>query len=330
MIFLNPCHGKSRAHQNRQSFIMLILIAGITGNIGQHAARYALDNGHQVRGLGRSPSKLASDISSRLESFIESKTYYDIPALDCACQGVDAVICAYSGLPELHLDGQLLLFRAAERADIKRFLAAGWNYDWRKISFQSEPIYDAAIMFHAQASITSTIKPLHIFSGMLVEVFFGAGGQAGFSPEYDGVWDSSTKPPRMEIWGTGDETWQFTTERDAGAWGVEVVTAPDAENGGFVELCSFEMSLNDLRKTYDRVRGTHIEVKSMGTAEDLYKRAEEGRERLGRAGFWEWHRCVFHGNCVSGVWNMTNLQNAKYSKVKPQPLDEFLKEHVDV
>ncbi|KAF2664190.1 NAD(P)-binding protein [Microthyrium microscopicum] len=309
---------------------MLILIVGITGNIGQHAVHHALQTGHQVRGLGRTPSKLSPSITSRLESFVESANYYDIPSLDLACTNVDAIICAYAGLPELHLDGQLLLLRAAERAGVKRFLAAGWNYDWRKIPFQSEPVYDAAIMFHAQASITSSIKPLHIFSGMLAEVFFGAGGQVGFSPEYNGVWDPTTTPRSMEIWGTGDEVWQFTTERDAGAWGVEVVTADDAEEGGFVNLCSFETSLNGLRATYERVTSREVEVKKLGSVDELYRRAAEGKQKLGRAGFWEWHRCLFHANCVTGVWNMKDLQNGKYLSVKPQDLEAFLREHLDV
>jgi len=37
---------------------MLILIAGITGNIGHYAARHAFELGHEVRGLSRSPDKL--------------------------------------------------------------------------------------------------------------------------------------------------------------------------------------------------------------------------------------------------------------------------------
>ena len=103
---------------------MLILIAGITGNIGHHAARYGLEKGHQIRGLARSPDKLDLALRAKLESFVVSKTYYDIPALDKATSGVDAVICAYGGLPELHLDGQLLLFRATERAGVK---ASRWH-----------------------------------------------------------------------------------------------------------------------------------------------------------------------------------------------------------
>lgn len=98
---------------------MLILIAGITGNVGKQAARAGLERGHQIRGLGRSPGKLDPALRAGLESFVESKTYYDIAALDEAVKGVDAVICAYGGMPELALDGQLLLLRAAERAGIK-------------------------------------------------------------------------------------------------------------------------------------------------------------------------------------------------------------------
>jgi uncharacterized protein YbjT (DUF2867 family) len=98
---------------------MLILIAGITGNVGKQAAIAGLERGHQIRGLGRSPSKLDPTVLSGLESFVKSENYYDIAALEKAVQGVDAVICAYGGLPELALDGQLLLLRAAERAGIK-------------------------------------------------------------------------------------------------------------------------------------------------------------------------------------------------------------------
>jgi uncharacterized protein YbjT (DUF2867 family) len=104
---------------NRSSFKMLILIAGITGNMGKHLAQSALDRGHQVRGLGRSPKNLPSKLRDELENFIVSSSYYDISAIEQAVHGVDAVVCAYAGLPELQLDAQLILLRAAERAGLK-------------------------------------------------------------------------------------------------------------------------------------------------------------------------------------------------------------------
>ncbi|KAF1998481.1 NAD(P)-binding protein [Amniculicola lignicola CBS 123094] len=312
---------------------MLILIAGITGNIGQHAARYAISTGHQVRGLGRNPDKLDKSIRSGLESFITSKTYYDIPALDAACANVDAIICAYSGTPEMHLDAQLLLLRAAERSGVNRFLAAGWNYDWRKIQFGiDEPIYDAIMSFHRHVALSSRIKPCHIFSGMLAEVFFGTNGQDGFTPKDDGVWDAH-KPAgdkSMDIWGTGDEKWNFATEEDAGKLGIEVITKEGAEKGGFVSVCSWTCSLNELRETYEKVRGSEVQVNRKGTVEELEKWAVKQREVMGPNRMWEWHRFWFHLFCVKGTWNLEGLQNEEYPTFNPATLVQFLREHPEV
>lgn len=313
--------------------MMLILIAGITGNIGQHAARHGIKSNHQIRGLGRSPDKLDASTRSRLESFITNKNYYDIPAIETACASVDAIICAYGGMPELHLDAQLILLRAAERVGVKRFLAAGWNYDWRELRFGiDEPIYDAAMSFHRQAAISSSIKPCHIFSGMLAEVFFGTNGQDGFTPKDFGVWEAHAKggEKSMDVWGTGDEPWNFTTEEDAGKWGVEVVTRDGAELGGFVNVCSWTSSLNEVKETYERVRDAKVAVRSQGTVEELEKLAIEKRESLGPSQFWDWHRYWFHLFCVKGTWNLTSLENDKFARVKPKTLEEFLREHPEI
>jgi hypothetical protein len=307
---------------------MLILIAGITGNIGQHAARYALSQNHQVRGLGRTPEKLDASLRDGLESFVTSKVYYDIPALDAACKSVDAVICAYGGFPEMHLDAQLLLLRATERAGVKIFLAAGWNYDWRKIQFGiDEPIYDAIMSFHRQVALTSSIKPCHIFCGMLAEVFFGSNGQDGFTPKDDGVWDAHAVPGEksMDVWGAGDSMWNFTTEEDAGKLGIEVVTRKGAEEGGFVSICSWTCSLNETRKIYEKVRNTVVKVNQRGSVEDLENLAIEQRTTMGPARMWEWHRYWFHLFCVKGTWNLEKVQNDEYPNFTPSTLEEFLR-----
>jgi hypothetical protein len=304
---------------------MIILIAGITGNIGAHAAAHALSQGHTVRGLGRNPSKLPEKTAAALESFVTSSSYYDIAALDRAVAGADAVICAYAGMPELHLDAQLLLVRACERAGVKRYLAAGWNYDWRVLKLGDEPVYDAALMFHHQVALTSTIKPCHIFSGMLAEVFFGLDGQDGFTPRDGGVWDPNDK--RMEIWGTGDEEWNFTTEEDAGRWGVEVITADGAEEGGFVTVCSWTCSMKEIKAKYEAVKGDEVEWDAkgdLGQLRDIARR--ESKSGLRR--FWEWHRHVFMENCVSGRWNLKNVDNEKFPAVKATSMEEFIRQRL--
>jgi putative NADH-flavin reductase len=98
---------------------MLVLIAGLTGTVGQEIVKATLAKGHKVRGLARSPDKLNQDVASALESFVQMKDVYDITAFDNAVQGVDAIVCAWNWAPEVTVDGQILLLRAAERAGVK-------------------------------------------------------------------------------------------------------------------------------------------------------------------------------------------------------------------
>ncbi|KAK2686007.1 hypothetical protein QWA68_015050 [Fusarium oxysporum] len=159
---------------------MLVLVTGVTGNLGLHLIESLSSRGHKVRGLGRSPDKLTKEQRSKLESFVKIQNYWDVDALDRACNGVDAVICAYAGTP----------------------LQLGMHQS-----------YDACIAFYQQAKLTSTIKPIWLLTGGLTEVYFSVPGHGNFSPAYNGPWDPENKT--VDIWGTGHEKWDLTTEKDA-------------------------------------------------------------------------------------------------------------------
>lgn len=98
---------------------MLVLIAGITGFVGLPCARSAFARGFKVRGLARNIDNLPEDVRSRLEGFETLSSPYDIAAMDRATKGVDAIICSFAGIPEMFMESQLLLLRAAERAGVK-------------------------------------------------------------------------------------------------------------------------------------------------------------------------------------------------------------------
>src|SRR6187402_3618242 len=149
---------------------MLVLIAGITGSLGQRLANVAISRGLSVRGLGRSPDNLSPELSGRLESFVKSNSYYDIPALEKAVAGVDAVINAYAPLPVLDLDGHLILLRAAERAQIKIFIASSWSRDWTNLKFGDFEHYDNHLAFEQQVAKTSSIRPVYVLSGVFADL----------------------------------------------------------------------------------------------------------------------------------------------------------------
>jgi len=204
-----------------------------------------------------------------------------------------------------------------------------------------EEVYDPYIAFHAQASISSSIKTLHILTGMLAEVFFGTHPEQGFTPADDGVWNPAPVVPvgaegsprvrAMDIYGSGNEPWFFTSEADAGAFSIEVVTGPDAENGGFKSLVSWVHSLREVAEIYKKVHPeARVDITEKGSVEELEEKAIAGKVKWGREKFWEYHRLFFQLFTVKGIWNMDKLDNETYPGVKASSLETFLKEHPDI
>ena len=106
---------------------MQVLVVGGTGTLGRQIARRALDQGHDVRCMVRTPRK-----ASFLQEWGVELTRGDLlePAsLDYALDGVDAVIDAATSRPDdprsiyqTDWDGKLNLLKACDRAGVKRFV----------------------------------------------------------------------------------------------------------------------------------------------------------------------------------------------------------------
>jgi nucleoside-diphosphate-sugar epimerase len=299
---------------------MLVLIAGITGHVGQHLARHAIVKGLTVRGLGRSPAKL--DPTIKLERFIQSANYYDIPALEAAVAGVDAIIVAYMGLPELQIEGQLLLLRAAERAGVRIFHTATWTYDFRKTAFLEHESYDPFVAFQRIVELTSPIKPLYMLTGVLAEVLFSVDGRADFSPKSGGVFDPVEKC--FEYYGTGNEKYQWTTEEDAAKFTIELIMSEEARsgNGGFFSAWSGEHSVVEIAQVYEKLHGKAICLKNMGTVEDLEKKALADRAQATPAGFWGYIGAFYQLFTINRRWVLTD-ENL-FPNVERTSLEEFL------
>ncbi|KAL5117797.1 hypothetical protein ACEQ8H_004271 [Pleosporales sp. CAS-2024a] len=121
---------------------------------------------------------MPKDVFHQLESVIEMTGFQDLAGFDKGCTGVDAVVVAWNEDARLVLEGQQLslLLRAAERHDLKRFHAVSWNTDWESMPLAVIESYDLMISFARQALLTSSIKPLYTFCGVLAMPLFGVPG----------------------------------------------------------------------------------------------------------------------------------------------------------
>ena len=304
---------------------MLVLIAGITGSLGQRLASNAITRGLSVRGLGREPSKLQPSISAKLESFVTSANYYDINALDQAVKGVDGIICCYSPGPLLDLDGNLLLLRAAERAGVKVFIHSSWNNDWTKIKFGEFEHYDPHIAFEQQAAMTSSINPVYLFTGAFSDLLLTPYGPGSFT--------SDGAKGKFKYWAEGNtRRWSWSAQDDVADWTIGILLngrGVQEGKGGFFRFRSGEITIDSLAEVYKRITGNEVEVTCMGRLQDIENEVARLRLEHGRARDWEYLPEAVQLIGTKGGWemkpeDMTVLDHVK----KPRSLEECLKEHL--
>ncbi|KAF4313074.1 NmrA-like family protein [Botryosphaeria dothidea] len=299
---------------------MLILIAGITGFVGIPCARAAIARGHKVRGLARNADRLPKDLLQQLESFETLSGIYDVAAYDRAVAGVDAVINTMAGFPEMIMEAQLLLLRAAERAGVKIFHATTWNMDWRR-SPGTHEIYDDLRNFAHHVEISSSIKPIYMFTGAIAEFYFCK------SPN---DWDAKTKTFSYH----GDSTFptRYTTADDIGNYVLEAINAPDAANGGYIGVQSFEASPEDIIKAYSAAREGRVKatLNCLGTVEDAKAKLDHGRATYEKRDWpnYIWYCYQYH--IPKRSWDYEPVDVARFANVKRTSLEEFFRQNPDV
>ncbi|KAF2098910.1 NAD(P)-binding protein [Rhizodiscina lignyota] len=308
---------------------MLILIAGITGNIGVKLLSALTQRGHAVRGLSRSKDKLSEKDLQSLEGFYELSSWYDVDAIRKSLRGVDAVVCAYSPVPVLALDAQVLLVRIMEEEGVTRFIPSTWNADWSVLHWGDVPYYDLFLALQRQIAMSTTIEPIYIFVGIFHEVFFSKPGHGGFGPDSHGVWDPNGPVKRAEVWGTGDEKWQLTTEEDCAEFTAELLVDL-SKKAGYYRFCSGEYSSREIANIYAQERGVQVNLDFKGSIEQLRATAEKAKREMGLGRFFEWGGYYFQLIQLDGTVYMERLDLKLYPWLKRTSLVEFLREHQEV
>jgi nucleoside-diphosphate-sugar epimerase len=309
---------------------MLILIPGATGRLGVYLVRSALRRGHRVRGLGRSASKMPQDLRDQLESFVEITGYADIAGFEKGCTGADAIVVAWNEDPRLVLEGQLALLRAAERHNIKRFHAVSWNTDWEYMPLGVIESYDAMISFARQALLTSSIKPLYTFCGVLAMTLFGVPG-AGSLEGDSSLWIRKEGGERaINVIGAGATSTPFSTEDDVADFSIALTTSDDAEKGGYFRFCSDSFSVLELKAVYEKVRGKPCSLNHVMDVATCKHMIEQARNNAMKAG--ELHKrfknivgLVYAVFMDEGLYNIEPVDADKFPGVPKTKLEDYIR-----
>lgn len=300
---------------------MLVLVAGITGLVGQALAHAFLAAGHRVRGLSRNPSTLPDALSSRLESHIHTPDYHSPGPLAAAVAAVDIVLCAYHPTPTLILAAQLRLLHAAAAADVRVFHAASWNYPWPRNALGDHEQYDAFLMFRRAAALTCALRPLFAFTGTIVEYAFSPAAPAA-------PWDRESMA--MTVFGDAGKRFAFTTVDDLAAYSVAAATAAGAERGGEYYVQSFRASFEELAATYEAVSGKALARRKAGEVGDVVALLEGARAGTPPREFEKYIGLAYLRFMLDGTWDYEAVDCERWGHVRRTSLREWFEAHPEV
>jgi hypothetical protein len=205
---------------------------------------------------------------------------------------------------------------------MQRFFPSTWNLDWSKNQFGDLPYYDLFLALDRQLSMSSSIKPFYIFTGIFAECFFSLPGHGQFAPQHHGVWDPNKKS--ADVWGTGDEKWPLTTERDSAEFTAELIIDL-TKSGGYYRFCSGQYSIKEIAHEYELAKGVRPQLNFKGSIAELEDVTAKAKRESSMNKYYEWMGLPYQLLTLNGTYYMTELDNGLYPSVKSTSLEEFFK-----
>jgi uncharacterized protein YbjT (DUF2867 family) len=240
-----------------------VLLAGATGMLGHRIAEHLLDQPDvDLRLLLRTPPPTGSAKAAAVEDLVgrgarvAAGDVTDPASLDRATSGSDVVISALQGGQEIIVDGQIALAEAAARHGVRRFIPSDFAIDLFAAP-EGAPQFD--LRRRADRAIDALeLEVVHVLNGAFMDMML--------DPDTAGIVDLDTGT--ATLWGTGDEPFNLTTVDDTARFTARVATDP-AEVSGVHYLSGAETTFNTIIAETERLSGTTLTRRVLGSAEDL-------------------------------------------------------------
>jgi uncharacterized protein YbjT (DUF2867 family) len=240
-----------------------VLVAGASGMLGQRIAAHLLDQpGVTVRLLVREIAPSDPDKARGVAALVSRGAHVvagdvtDPASLDAATAGVDVVVSALQGGPDIIVDGQLALAGSAVRNGVRRFLPSDFAIDLFAAP-QGAPQFDQRR--RADSAIDALpMQVAHVLNGAFMDLMLDP-ATPGLINLDDGT---------VMVWGTGDEPFDLTTVEDTARFSARVATDP-TDVSGVRYLSGSRTTFNTIIAETERITGTTLTRNVLGSADDL-------------------------------------------------------------
>jgi len=291
-----------------------ILLAGATGMFGSHIARELLRQPDaRVRLLVR-----ASDDSAKRAALkplldggaeVVEGDLANRASLDRATHGVDVIVSAVQGGPEVIIDGQVALAEVGKRNGVRRILPSDFALDLFKATPGEHPLFD--LRRKADEAIAALgLEHIHVLQGAFMEMFGPGMGTFDFDA---GV---------VSFWGDGTQPIEVTSVADTARMVAHIALDRQLANGKFA-FAGDRLSILDAAQVLEHQTGRRFERRSYGTEAQL--RAAKAQAERDTANPFQAIMLAYQIYMLNGQTHLSDLKNDHYPDVKLERFAAFAK-----
>lgn len=288
-----------------------VLVAGATGTLGNRIATHLLDQDDvDVRLLLRetvptNPAKAeAIGALTARGATVAVGDVTDPASLNAATTGVDVVVSALQGGPDIIVAGQIALARAAAENGVRRFVPSDFAIDLFAAPHGAPQF---AMRRRADREIeTLPFQVVHVLNGAFMDLML--------DPATPGLVNLNDNT--VMLWGTGDEPFDLTTVDDTARFTAKLATDP-ADVSGVRYLSGSRASFNDIIAETEQITGTTLTRNVLGTAEDLRRLTAAADDPWAVVPQWYFLSMLT-------VAPFPTTENTRYPDVRPTTLHEYL------
>ena len=295
----------------------LVVVAGANGRLGRLiVASLLAQPGVTVRALVRRPADAADLASDRVTLHPFDLNTASEAELEAATAGAFSVISTLQGGPDVIIDGQLKLLRAAKAAGARRFIPSDYSYDLftlpEGVNLNSD--WRRAFALAARAEVSADLEVVHVLQGIFMDRLV-----MGFL----GVLDAERRVIRY--WGDGQTPIDWTTWEDTARFTAAAALDPrpvperlfvSGDRKTILEFAELWAA------TYGDVR-----LERLGSLEEL---AEETARRLRQSpeNMYAWLPLMYARGVFGGEALLGPSENGRFPDLRPLTVADAVRQGV--
>jgi nucleoside-diphosphate-sugar epimerase len=294
----------------------LIVVAGAAGKLGRLVIRSLLEHPHaRVRALVRDASK--PDLAPLAGDRVELVSFDAVLATEAeraeAVRGAWAVISTLQGGPDVIIDAQLALLRAAKAAGARRFLPSDYSYDMfalpEGVNVSSD--WRRTLGELARRETSPSFEVVHVLQGMFADRFV-----LGFLGLLDG------EQGVVRYWGDGATPIDWTTWEDTARF-TAAAALDDREVPERLFVSGDRMDVLAFARAWGAAHGREVTTLRLGSLEEL---AAETQRRMAAEprNMHAWLPLMYARGVFGGQALLGPTHNARYPEVHAESVAQAL------